>query len=140
MVLVDYGHPAAALYEPTRGSLLRAYVRHRVHDDPLANIGRQDLTAHVDLTAVERLAADAGLDPLGVTTPGGIPDRPGSGEMLVALQTDRRRSRRLPRGPSGLSPPPRSLCDRPVLGRPVGRGMGFEPPLRGLVFRMPARR
>jgi SAM-dependent MidA family methyltransferase len=69
LFLIDYGHPAGELYGPRRmaGTLL-AYVGHRAHDDPLINVGRQDLTAHVDLTAVERAATAAGLRSLGLTS------------------------------------------------------------------------
>ena len=68
LLAIDYGHPATALYEPSRGSLLRAYVAPRVHDDPFRNVGRQDLTAHVDLTAAVAAAGRAGLEHLGTTT------------------------------------------------------------------------
>ncbi len=69
VLLIDYGHPATELYGPRRmaGTLL-AYAGHRAHDDPLINVGRQDLTAHVDLTAVDRAATAAGLQPLGLTS------------------------------------------------------------------------
>ena len=90
LLAIDYGYPAAALYAPGRGSTLRAYHRHRVHDDPLVAIGRQDLTAHVDLTAVERAAVAAGLTPLPRTTQSRFLADLGIGELLVALQTDGR--------------------------------------------------
>ena len=69
-LLIDYGAPAAQLYDPARrrDGTLRAYLRHRVHDDPYIHVGRQDLTAHVDVTAVERAAHDAGLATIGITT------------------------------------------------------------------------
>jgi SAM-dependent MidA family methyltransferase len=87
ILLVDYGHPAAELYKPDRGSTLRAYHRHRVHADPFAAIGRQDLTAHVDLTAVAHAAAAAGLQALGTTTQARFLHRLGIGELLVGLQS-----------------------------------------------------
>ena len=70
ILLIDYGAPAAALYDPVRrrDGTLRAYLRHRVHDDPYVHVGRQDLTAHVDVTAVERAAHAAGLTTIGTTT------------------------------------------------------------------------
>jgi SAM-dependent MidA family methyltransferase len=86
-LLIDYGHDAADLYAAARGSTLRAYHRHRVHADPFVAVGRQDLTAHVDLTAVERAAAAAGLEPLGRTTQGPFLADLGAGELLVGLQT-----------------------------------------------------
>jgi SAM-dependent MidA family methyltransferase len=88
LLLIDYGYRAAELYLPSRGSTLRAYHRHRVHADPLVAIGRQDLTAHVDLTAVERAALAAGLGLVGRTTQAQFLADLGVGELLVALQTE----------------------------------------------------
>jgi SAM-dependent MidA family methyltransferase len=70
VMLIDYGAPATELYDPIRrrDGTLRAYVRHQVHDDPYRFVGRQDLTAHVDVTAVERAAHAAGLTTVGITT------------------------------------------------------------------------
>lgn len=61
-IVIDYGHRAERLYGRERwaGTLL-GYLGHRVVDDPYAHVGRQDLTAHVDLTALERAAAAEGL-------------------------------------------------------------------------------
>jgi SAM-dependent MidA family methyltransferase len=70
VIFIDYGAPAMELYDPIRrrDGTLRAYVRHQVHADPYRFVGRQDLTAHVDVTAVERAAHAAGLTTLGITT------------------------------------------------------------------------
>jgi SAM-dependent MidA family methyltransferase len=87
-LLIDYGHPAAALYDPVRrpaGTLL-AYLRHTAHDAVYRAVGRQDLTAHVDVTAVERAAARAGLDHLATTTQSRFLEALGAGELLVELQ------------------------------------------------------
>jgi SAM-dependent MidA family methyltransferase len=86
-LLIDYGYPARDLYAAGRGSTLRAYHRHRVHADPFVAIGRQDLTAHVDLTAVERAAARAGMREIGTTTQGPFLADLGAGELLVGMQT-----------------------------------------------------
>ena len=88
LLVVDYGYPAPELYHPDRGSTLRAYHRHRVHADPLVAIGRQDLTAHVDLTAVERAAAASGLHAIGRTTQARFLAALETGELLVGLQGD----------------------------------------------------
>ena len=66
---VDYGYPAAELYGPRRlaGTLL-GYRGHRVVDDPFADVGLVDLTAHVDFTAVSRLAGQRGLATFGLET------------------------------------------------------------------------
>jgi len=90
MLLIDYGYPAAELHDPIRrpDGTLRAYLRHRVHDDPYAHVGRQDLTAHVDLTAVERAAAAAGLAHLGTTTQAEFLVGLGTEGLLQAIQAD----------------------------------------------------
>ncbi len=66
VLVLDYGHHAPVLYARTRlGGSLRAYAGQRAHADPFIAIGRQDLTAHVDLTALESGAVAAGLTVLG---------------------------------------------------------------------------
>jgi len=89
LLVIDYGHPAAVLYDGGRraAGTLATYRGHRVGDDPYRSVGRQDLTAHVDVTAVERAAAAAGLDRLAVTTHDSFLARLGIGELLVAEQT-----------------------------------------------------
>jgi len=90
VVLIDYGAPASELYDPVRrhDGTLRAYVRHQVHDDPYRSVGRQDLTAHVDVTAVERAAAAAGLSTIGITTQAEALMGLGIQERLQAAQAD----------------------------------------------------
>ena len=69
LVVVDYGHEAPVLFGPRhrRGTLM-AYHRHRAGEDYLAQVGEQDLTAHVNLTALRREAEAHGWTPLGLTT------------------------------------------------------------------------
>jgi SAM-dependent MidA family methyltransferase len=90
VLLIDYGYPAAELYDPARrrDGTLRAYVRHQVSDDPYRFVGRQDLTAHVDLTAVERAANAAGLATVGVTTQAAALMSLGIEDRLRAIQAD----------------------------------------------------
>ena len=68
-VVVDYGYQAADLYHPARrrGTLL-AYHRHRATDELLARPGEQDLTAHVDFSAVTGAAVSAGMRVAGFTS------------------------------------------------------------------------
>ena len=89
MILIDYGYPAPDLYDPRQRSAgtLATYLGHQVGEDPYRAIARQDLTAHVDLTAVERAAARAGLDLIGTTTQADFLSALGAGELLVAAQT-----------------------------------------------------
>ena len=90
LLLIDYGAPAAELYDPVRrrDGTLRAYVRHQVHDDPYRHVGRQDLTAHVDVTAVERAAHAAGLTTIGITTQAEALMGLGIEARLQAIQAD----------------------------------------------------
>lgn len=90
LLLIDYGAPAAALYDPVRrrDGTLRAYVRQQVHDDPYRHVGRQDLTAHVDVTAVERAAHAAGLTTIGITTQAEALMGLGIEARLQAIQAD----------------------------------------------------
>jgi SAM-dependent MidA family methyltransferase len=88
-LVIDYGYPATELYDPVRrpDGTLAAYLGQRAHDDPYRAVGRQDLTAHVDTTAVERAAALAGLIHLGTTTQSRFLTGLGAGELLVELQS-----------------------------------------------------
>jgi SAM-dependent MidA family methyltransferase len=90
VLIVDYGYPATELYDPVRrrDGTLRAYLRHRVHDDPYAHVARQDLTAHVDVTAVEGALLDVGLEHLGTTTQSELLMALGVEERLRAVQSD----------------------------------------------------
>ena len=68
LLVIDYGFPRHELYHPDRrDGTLRCHFRHRRHDDALALCGLQDVTAHVDFTAIARAA---GLDVAGFTTQG----------------------------------------------------------------------
>ncbi len=89
LLIIDYGHEAVELYGPHRraGSLL-AYRGHAVSDDPFRAVGHTDLTAHVDLSALLRAAASAGLVLLGHTTQARFLAGLGLGELLVELGRD----------------------------------------------------
>ena len=69
MLIVDYGERANTLYDASRplGTLL-AYHRHSTNRSYLQRVGRQDLTAHVNFSALEDRARAQGLRVLGLTT------------------------------------------------------------------------
>jgi len=69
--LFDYGHLAPEMYAPRhqRGTLL-AYHRHRINEDYLERVGRQDLTAHVNFSSVIEAAREAGLVSCGLVPQG----------------------------------------------------------------------
>ena len=61
LLFIDYGFPAHEFYNPqrTRGTLMCHY-RHHAHDDPFAFVGLQDITTHVDFSAVAAAAREGG--------------------------------------------------------------------------------
>jgi SAM-dependent MidA family methyltransferase len=62
LLTLDYGLEAMEFLRPERAhGTLRAYRRHQHAPDPLADPGEQDLTAHVNFTAVQRAGETAGL-------------------------------------------------------------------------------
>lgn len=69
VVTIDYGYPARELYGAghPRGTLL-AFSGHRAQEEWLARPGEQDLTAHVNFTALEKHGRELGLEILGFTT------------------------------------------------------------------------
>ncbi len=66
LLTIDYGYRARELYGAAhqRGTLL-AYSEHRTSEDWLSKPGEQDLTAHVDFTALEERGSELGLASLG---------------------------------------------------------------------------
>ena len=69
LLLIDYGFPRHEFYHPQRqqGTLMCHY-RHRGHDDPFVYPGLQDITTHIDFTAMADAALEAGLQVAGYTT------------------------------------------------------------------------
>ncbi|MDH5632540.1 MAG: SAM-dependent methyltransferase [Gammaproteobacteria bacterium] len=69
VLLIDYGFPEHEYYHADRreGTLMCHY-KHHSHDNPLVLTGLQDITAHVDFTAVAQAAVDNGLDVAGYTS------------------------------------------------------------------------
>ncbi len=66
VLVVDYGFPAREFFHPQRSmGTLACHYRHHVHGDPFFLPGLQDITAHVDFSALARAAAEAGLETLG---------------------------------------------------------------------------
>ncbi len=66
VLLVDYGYPRREFYLPERScGTLTCYYRHRAHADPYHWPGLQDITAHVDFTAVAEAGTSESLELLG---------------------------------------------------------------------------
>jgi SAM-dependent MidA family methyltransferase len=69
ILTIDYGYPAETYYHPnrSRGTLV-CYHQHRVNEQPFLNIGRQDITAHVNFSALCRWGHEHGLACCGLTS------------------------------------------------------------------------
>jgi SAM-dependent MidA family methyltransferase len=62
LLTIDYGLTNDELFSPERkNGTLRAFCRHHFADDFLANPGEQDLTAHVNFSAIQKTGEEAGL-------------------------------------------------------------------------------
>lgn len=62
LLTFDYGHTDDELFSPSRkNGTLRAFFRHQFADDLLANPGEQDLTAHINFSAIQRAGEESGL-------------------------------------------------------------------------------
>ena len=69
IVLVDYGYARREYWSPSRWmGTLRAHYRQRAHQDVFWYPGLQDITAHVDFTAVAESGCAHGLTLAGYTT------------------------------------------------------------------------
>lgn len=69
LVAIDYGFMAEERLRPERRhGTLRAYQGQRVNDQLLSDVGRQDLTAHVNFSAIERAGERAGARTERLTT------------------------------------------------------------------------
>lgn len=69
LLAVDYGLTAEEFFMPERkDGTLRAYHRHQVKADVLADPGEQDITAHVNFTAIQHIGEAAGLKTEACTT------------------------------------------------------------------------
>jgi SAM-dependent MidA family methyltransferase len=68
-LLIDYGFPRHEYYHPQRTTgTLMCHVQHHAHDDPFLAPGLQDITAHIDFTAMADAALAGGLEVLGFTS------------------------------------------------------------------------
>lgn len=86
LITIDYGYPASRYYSLSRSSgTLQCYYQHRHHADPYRYIGQQDITAHVDFTALETYGTLYGLQPLGFVEQALFLMALGLGDRIAAL-------------------------------------------------------
>jgi len=90
-LLIDYGFPATEYYHPQRsGGTVMCHYRHRAHDDALTLVGLQDITAHVDFTAIAEAALKAGLSVRGFANQANFLIACGLTELLTQQPDDAR--------------------------------------------------
>ena len=87
-ISIDYGYAADRYYNPMRAhGTLQCYYQHSYHNDPYLNIGNQDLTAHVDFTALQNQGELFGLQTVGFIQQGMFLMALGLGERIAAIVT-----------------------------------------------------
>ena len=86
VLTIDYGYTSARYYSPTRSQgTLQCYYQHTNHANPYSHVGRQDITAHIDFTALERQGEACGLSTIGFTQQSLFLMSLGLGDRIVAL-------------------------------------------------------
>ncbi len=94
LLIVDYGYPRHEYYYAQRSSgTLMCHYRHRAHADPLILPGLQDITAHIDFTALAEAADAAGLAVAGYTTQAAFLLACGIAELAAELDSEDIRAR-----------------------------------------------
>jgi SAM-dependent MidA family methyltransferase len=87
--LFDYGFPAHEFYLDQRnGGTLMCHYRHHAHPEPFYLPGLQDITAHVDFTAMALAAQDGGADVLAYMNQASFLLGAGMGELLMAMDPE----------------------------------------------------
>jgi SAM-dependent MidA family methyltransferase len=88
IISIDYGYTSDRYYNPMRSQgTLQCYYQHAHHNDPYIHIGNQDLTAHVDFTALQNQGELLGLQTVGFTQQGLFLMALGLGERIAAIST-----------------------------------------------------
>ena len=88
ILTIDYGYNAEKYYHPTRDrGTLQCYYQHHRHSNPYVNLGYQDLTAHVNFTALQRWGELHNLETIGFTQQGLFLMALGIGDRLNELSS-----------------------------------------------------
>ena len=129
LLFIDYGFGASEYYHPqrTRGTLMCHY-RHHAHDDPFFLVGLQDITAHVDFSAILESAANCGAELLGYTTQAYFLINCGITELLAESNPEKARDHlQLSNQLQKLTSP----AEMGELFKVIALGKGIEEPLMG---------
>ena len=127
---IDYGHTAQDLYGPdrSRGTLL-CYTRHRASENPYVRVGLQDITAHVDFSALAASGEAAGLHTTGFTNQMSFLMGLGAEELFASLEPDSpelHAAIRLLR-PDGMGRTFKMLVQHKGIAQPALDGLTFKP-------------
>lgn len=88
LITIDYGYYGSRYYHPLRvQGTLQCYYQHQRHNNPYQNIGRQDITTHVDFTGLESQGELWGLETVGFTQQGLFLMALGLGDRMAALSS-----------------------------------------------------
>jgi SAM-dependent MidA family methyltransferase len=128
LLLIDYGFPRHELYHPQRADgTLMCHYRHHAHGDPFWLPGLNDITAHVDFTAMAEAGHEAGLDVLGYTSQAQFLLNCGLAPLLEAQQDDGARYAALASGAQKLISP----AEMGELFKVLALGKGIDEALLG---------
>ena len=96
LLLIDYGFPRSEFYHPDRSDgTMMCHFRHQAHSDPFVLIGLQDITTHVEFTALAEAGHESGLALLGYTSQAAFllatgiaeqPAEPANGDLRSQLE------------------------------------------------------
>lgn len=123
-LLIDYGFPQREYYHPQRAEgTLMCHFRHHAHANVLLHPGLQDITTHVDFTAMADAALAGGLDVLGYTSQARFLMNAGLPELLGNVTH------------KDLSAVQKLLSEAEMgeLFKVLAVGKGIDPPLLGFV-------
>ena len=89
IIMIDYGFPAHEFYHPQRNTgTLMCHIQHVAHDDALYFPGVQDITAHVNFSALTKIE---GLTPLGYTNQANFLINNGILNLLTEIEGEQQR-------------------------------------------------
>ena len=128
-LFVDYGFSQAEYYHPQRSmGTLRCHYRHRYHNDPFFLPGLQDITAHVDFTAMALAAQAADGEVMGYTTQAHFLISCGLAVMVSEADPGMTLSRLKTTSAVNRLISPSEMGE---LFKVLGIGRGIDPPLQG---------
>lgn len=128
-LFIDYGFSQAEYYHPQRSmGTLRCHYRHRYHNDPFFLPGLQDITAHVDFTAMALAARAADGEVMGYTTQAHFLISCGLAVMVSEADPGMTLSRLKTTSAVNRLISPSEMGE---LFKVLGIGRGIDPPLQG---------